>query len=122
MSDRGMNFLNEKISMNLEEFHVYHQKSMSYHPQANSIVEVFNKILENSLKKVCNVKKNDWDVHTLVVLWAYRMAYKKLIRQTSFTLACGIEALVLMEYIVTSLQIASLIKVDGHENLEERSE
>ena len=31
MSDRGMHFLNETISMLTEEFQIYHQQSMSYH-------------------------------------------------------------------------------------------
>ena len=32
MSDKGTHFLNETISTMLEEFQVYHQKSMLYHP------------------------------------------------------------------------------------------
>lgn len=31
MRDRGMNFLNEKITALTEEFQVYHQKSTPYH-------------------------------------------------------------------------------------------
>lgn len=54
MGDRSMHFLNETISALTEEFQVYHQKSTQYHPQVNGIVETFNEILENVLKKVCN--------------------------------------------------------------------
>lgn len=59
MSDRGTHFLNDTISMILEEFQVYHQKSTPYHPQVNAMVEAFNKILESTLKNICNEKRND---------------------------------------------------------------
>jgi len=54
MSDRDTHFLNETISTLIDEFQVYHQKNTPYHPQANGIVEVFNKVFENTLTKVCN--------------------------------------------------------------------
>eukprot|EP00253_Pinus_taeda_P004038 PITA_04038 len=45
MSDRSTHFLNETINALIEEFQVYHQKSMPYHPQDNMTVEASNKIL-----------------------------------------------------------------------------
>lgn len=41
---------------------------MPYHPQENAVVKVFNKILENSLVKICNVNRYNWDVRMPVVL------------------------------------------------------
>ena len=76
MSERGSHFLNETISVSLKEFQMYHQKIMLYHPQANGIVESFNKILENALTKICNSNQNDQDVRIPAVLWTYKTTCK----------------------------------------------
>jgi hypothetical protein len=59
MSDQGTRFINNTIISMMEEFEVYHQKSTPYHLRENGIVEDFNKILENSLTKICNVNIDD---------------------------------------------------------------
>jgi len=72
MRDQGTHFINSTIKAMIEEFEVHHQKRTPYHPQENGTIEVFNKILENSLTKICNVKKDDWGLKIPIVLWAYR--------------------------------------------------
>lgn len=83
-------------------------------------MEAFNKIFENALTKVCNANRDDWDVRILEVLWAYRTTCRKLTGHTPFKLAYGQEAMILMEYIVPSLKIATLIDLADEEIVNER--
>ena len=62
MSDQGSHFVNQKVNSLYEELKIQHKKSTPYHPQECGTVEAFNKILETVLTKVCNVKRNKWDV------------------------------------------------------------
>jgi len=84
------------------------------------MVEAINTILERTLTKVYNAQRNDWDVHVPAVLWAYRMNCEKLTGKTSFRLMYGIEVVILMEYIVPSIRIATPTGMADHRALEER--
>lgn len=80
--------------------------------------EAFDKVCE-VLNRVHHVRRTNWDLHVPVVLWAYKTTCNKLIGQTPFQLVYGMEAVMLMEYIVPSLRIAALIGMMYHEALEE---
>jgi len=111
MSDQGTHFINNTICVMLDEFAVHHQKITPYRPQAKGRVEAFNKFLENTLTKICNINRDDWDLKVPTILWAYRTTCKKLIGHTPFKLVYGQEAVVPLEFLVPSLCVASITQM-----------
>ena len=112
MSDQGSHFINHIVIVLTKDFQIQYKKSTSYHPQANGIVEALNKVLDCSLRKVCNTNCDDWDLKILVVLWAYCTNCKILTGNTPFKLVYGKETFMPMEYIVPSLCIALATGMD----------
>lgn len=84
---------------------------MHSHPKANGTMEVFNKILENALTKVCNANKDDWDRRIPMVLWAYQTTCKHLTKHAPLRLVYGLEAVMSMEFLVPSFHTISFTQI-----------
>jgi hypothetical protein len=67
--------------------------------------------LENDLKKVYNIGRDDWDLRVHVVLWAYMTTRKNLTGKTYFRLVYSQEAMMSMDFILTSLCVAAIIEL-----------
>ena len=74
-----------------------------------------NKTLYRILTKTMEAHHRDREHKLTTALWAYRTMYKVATHCTPFSLAFGLEAVMLMEYLVPSLRVAV------HEGLIEES-
>ena len=120
ISDQGTHFINQTIETLLKEFLIDHHKTLAYHPQANRVVESFNKTLTKGLTKICNMDKDDWDDKVPTVLWTYRTTYKRATYQTPFKLVYGQEVVVPLHFRQHTIEIVEVLKLDIGEAKHER--
>jgi hypothetical protein len=66
---------NYSIETLLRKYHISNRTFTGYHPLKNGQAEVFNREIKSIIEK--NVQPNKKD-------WAYRIAYKTLIRMSPF--------------------------------------
>ena len=73
------------------------------HPQTKGQVEAINKIIKHSLKAKLKEHKRVWADEIPKVLWAYRTTSRTSTRETPFSLAYDVKAMILMEVSIPSL-------------------
>ena len=120
VSDQGKHFMNEVIHELTSKHMIIHKKFSTYHPQCNGQVESTNKTLVKVLKKIVKANKKDGDQKLESALWAFQTSYKVAIGMTPFKMTYGLEAIVPMEFLVTSLRLAVQEKLPMEESKEHR--
>ena len=83
-----------------------HENSMPYYPQANGQVEAINKVLKTMLRWMVGDHKSNWQHVLFSTLWDYRTSVKTTTGFTPFQLVYGLEAVLLIQCQIPSLQLA----------------
>jgi len=79
--------VNEIIKQLLEKFQIWHQRVSPYHPQANGMIEHFNRMLGEALSKL--EETYDWDKFVRPTLMSYNMSQHSMTRLTPYYLMFG---------------------------------
>ncbi|GKA13809.1 reverse transcriptase domain-containing protein [Tanacetum coccineum] len=89
ISDRGTHFCNDKFEKVMLKYGVTHRLSTPYHPQTSGQVKVMNRGLKRNLERMVGENCASWSDKLDDALWAFRTAYKTLIRCTPYKLVYG---------------------------------
>jgi hypothetical protein len=90
VSDRGAPFVSQLAGTIYKKLGIKQSKTSAHHPQANGIVERFNKTMKMTLKLWCNEAQTDWDTYLPFVVFAYNTSYHSLVQETPFYLQFGV--------------------------------
>ncbi len=86
-SDNGLEFVNEVVKELLKQFQIWHQTVSPYRPQANGMIERFNRTLGEALSKLEEVY--DWDKFVRPTLMAYNTSRQNSTKMTPYFLMYG---------------------------------
>ena len=95
MSDNGTQFDSKEFREFCGELGIKKNFSSVNHPQTNGQVEAVNKIIKYNLKTELEENKGFWVDELPKVLWVYRTTSRTSTGETPFSLAYGVEAMIL---------------------------
>ncbi|KAG0755447.1 hypothetical protein G6F33_011500 [Rhizopus arrhizus] len=90
LSDNGTHFVSAEVEAFVKFVNVRHQYATPYHPQTNGRVEQFNGTLVNSIRKLVNSQKSNWDDILPTVLYGYRTKAHAALGISPFELMYGV--------------------------------
>ena len=84
LSDNSKEFKNSLMDQVLKQLGIERIFSAPYHPQSNGQLEVFQKYLKPTLKKLCEKDPSNWDKYINQVLASYRVTPNLATAETPF--------------------------------------
>jgi len=90
----------------MDKYKIKWNYSTGYYPQANGMIEAFNKTLGKILKKTVHKYRRGWHDHLFEALWAYRVTVRTPTQATPYSLVYGCEAVLPLEIQLPSLWVA----------------
>lgn len=97
VTDNGKQFNNEQYKNICLKLRIETSFSSPVHPQENGQMEVANNISKAYMKIRLDNLKGAWADELPIVLWLYRTTIKNAIGETTFSMAFGVEAIILVE-------------------------
>ena len=97
LSDQGTHFKNDLIENLCHQLGIRHKYSSTYYPQTNGLTERYNRTLVETLAKISNHTKTNWDNYIPAALFAYRILRQNTTQQEPFYLLYGKQAKLPME-------------------------
>jgi hypothetical protein len=89
-TDGGKGFVNKLLAELCELLNVQHTKTTPYHPQCNSQVEVFNKMVKKYLASYVDETTLNWDEFLPALMLAYNTSYHSTTATMPFELLFGV--------------------------------
>ncbi|KAG7533327.1 Integrase catalytic core [Arabidopsis thaliana x Arabidopsis arenosa] len=104
VTDNGTNFTSVKVQAFCDKWKIHLTTLTPRYPQGNGQAEPANKTILSNIKKRLDSRKSLWSDKLPGVLWAHRTTPRKSTKETPFSLAYGLEAVIPAETSVTSVQ------------------
>ena len=106
-SDRGTQFDSKETMDMLKRIGVEQRFSTAYYPQAQGLIEKFNRTLVSMIRKYVNDNHTNWDEKIDFVVWHYNTTRQDSLGFSPYELVFGREPVLLVDHLVEGMRNAN---------------